>query len=49
MKILIQYIWRVWISNKPHSKVGFPSGTAGKESFCNSGDTGDTGLIPGLA
>ena len=25
----------------------FPSGSAGKESACNAGDTGDKGLIPG--
>ena len=24
----------------------FPSGSAGKESTCNAGDAGDTGLIP---
>ena len=28
--------------------VGFPGGSAGKESACNSGDTGDMGSIPGL-
>ena len=27
---------------------GFPSGSAGKESTCNTGDAGDEGLIPGL-
>ena len=26
---------------------GFPDGSAGKESTCNAGDTGDTGLISG--
>jgi len=26
----------------------FPDGSAGKESACNAGDTGDSGLIPGL-
>ena len=26
----------------------FPDGSAGKESACNAGDTGDTGLTPGL-
>ena len=25
---------------------GFPNGSVGKESTCNSGDTGDAGLIP---
>ena len=27
--------------------MGFPDGAADKESTCNSGDTGDVGLIPG--
>ena len=27
---------------------GFPDGSAGKESTCKAGDTGDMGLIPGL-
>ena len=27
---------------------GFPDGSAGKESTCNAGDTGDADLIPGL-
>ena len=27
---------------------GFPSGSVGKESTCNAGDTGDAGLIPVL-
>ena len=27
---------------------GFPDGTAGKESACNAGDTGDTDSIPVL-
>ena len=27
---------------------GFPSGSAGEESTCNAGDTGNAGLIPGL-
>ena len=26
----------------------FPDGSVGKESFCNVGDTGDAGSIPGL-
>ena len=26
----------------------FPSDSNGKESSCNAGDAGDTGLIPGL-
>ena len=28
-------------------KIGFPDGSAGKESTCNTGDTGDAGSIPG--
>ena len=27
--------------------LGFPSGSAGKESACNAGDTGDMGSIHG--
>ena len=27
--------------------MGFLDGSAGEESTCNSGDTGDVGLIPG--
>jgi len=26
--------------------LGFPNGSAGKDSTCNAGDTGDAGLIP---
>jgi len=29
-------------------KMGFPDGSAGKESTCNAGDTRNTILIPGL-
>ena len=28
--------------------MGFPDGSAGKESTCNTGDTVDMGSIPGL-
>ena len=28
-------------------KIGFPDGSAGKDSTCNTGDTGDAGSIPG--
>ena len=28
-------------------ETGFPSSSAGKESACNAGDTGDVGSIPG--
>ena len=27
---------------------GFPNGSAGKETTCNAGDTGDADSIPGL-
>ena len=30
------------------SPLGFPDGSAGKESTCNAGDTGGIGSIPGL-
>ena len=30
-----------------YSAMGFPHDSAGKESACNAGDTGDIGLIPG--
>ena len=29
-------------------KAGFPNGSAGKESTCKAGDTGDSGSVPGL-
>ena len=28
--------------------MGFSEGSVGKESACNAGDAGDSGLIPGL-
>ena len=28
--------------------MGFPDGSAAKESICNAGDTGDVGSIPGF-
>ena len=31
-----------------HTHIGFPGGLVGKEPICNSGDTGDVDLIPGL-
>ena len=33
---------------KRHGKWGFPDGSVGKESACNSGGTGDIRSIPGL-
>ena len=35
------------IEYKLHRTKGFPGGSVGKESACDAGDTGDTGLIPG--
>ena len=35
-------MWRNW---NPHTLLGFPGGSAGKESTCNMGDLGS---IPGL-
>ena len=31
-----------------HLCLGFPDGSAGKETACNAGDTGEAGSIPGL-
>ena len=31
-----------------HLYLGFPDGSAGKETTCNAGDTGDAGSVPGL-
>ena len=39
---LFRYGW------SPAEGLGFPSGSAGKESTCNAGDTGDSGSVPGL-
>ena len=35
------------LGNLKASWEGFPSGSAGKESACKAGDTGDVGSIPG--
>ena len=37
-------------NQKPGSliKMGFPVGSAGKESLCNAGDTEEAGWSPGL-
>ena len=32
----------------PYFRLGFPGGSVGKESTCNTGDVGDAGLISGL-
>ena len=34
------------LAQSKHVAWGFPSGSAGKESVSNAGDTGDLGLIP---
>ena len=36
-----------WATQHILPMVGFPDGSAGKESACNAGDTGDVGSIPG--
>ena len=28
--------------------MGFPDGSSSKESSCSTGDTGDSGVVPGL-
>ena len=32
----------------PYFRLGFPGGSVGKESTCNTGDEGDAGSISGL-
>ena len=39
---------KLWILPGTASARAFPEGSAGKESACAVGDTGDAGLIPGL-
>ena len=39
MKTLYLMLW--WY-------LGFSSGSAGKQSTCNAGNTGEAGLIPGM-
>ena len=41
-----QSSWNCPVVLEPH--LAFPGGSAGKESTCNAGDTGDMCLIPGL-
>ena len=36
-----------WIRVALYSKLGFSGGSVDRESSCNAGDAGDTGLIPG--
>ena len=43
-KIDLRPIWKYWL-RLCASSMGFPGGSAGKESACNAGDLG---LIPGL-
>ena len=43
--------WLCYIANNTSTRSGtrdFPDGSVGKESACNAGDTGDSGLIPEL-
>ena len=42
------YISITWFLKCNLIGLGFSGGSAGKESACNAGDAGDTGLIPGL-
>ena len=40
---------KLYLNNKHlHTWWGFPNGSAGKESACSAGTTGDAGLVPGL-
>ena len=41
----VYYIWLFEISYV--YEIGFPNGSVGKESTCNTGDAGDVGSIPG--
>ena len=49
MNLYILVHWLCYILYYIHYTIlwGFPSGSAGKESTCNAGDTGNKGLIPG--
>ena len=44
-QIFFSFIYVVDLYKKPGQ--GFPDGSAGKESACNAGGTGDVNLIPG--
>ena len=44
-QIFFSFIYVVDLCKKPGQ--GFPDGSAGKESACNAGGTGDVNLIPG--
>ena len=39
--------WLKYVNIFPSTTSGLPRWLSGKESACNAGDTGDTGLIPG--
>ena len=45
MDLILEWVWL--ISYSPQAFLGRPSSSRGKESICNAGDAGDTGLIPG--
>ena len=52
-KIVSQFVFKIFSNLSRIFQVfcypkGFPSGSVGKESVCNSGDTEDTGSIPGV-
>ena len=44
LQIIFVFSFKLFL---PKAPVGFPDGSAGKESACNAGDTGDIGSIPG--
>ena len=43
----VNAVLKTWINYTSINPGGFPGGSVGKESACNAGDAGDTGLIPG--
>ena len=44
-QIFFPFTYVIDLCKKPDQ--GFPDGSAGKESACNAGGTGDVNLIPG--
>ena len=46
--LLSRWCWQELKLLGPKRKKGFPRWLSGKEHACHAGDTGDTGLIPGL-
>ena len=43
--LILEWVW--FISYSRQAFLGRPSSSGGKESTCNAGDAGETGLIPG--